>query len=88
MNNTARDVYEFIVNFKQENDGCQPTLDQIVAGVKVKRTSVNYALNKILPDYGLIEIRRLGKTRLIIVKGAAWIPPQAGKCASPHTVPD
>jgi SOS-response transcriptional repressors (RecA-mediated autopeptidases) len=70
-------VYEFIVAFKQGHDGIAPSVLEIGKACGISSTSVvRYHLSS-LALLGMIECN-WGKSRMISVTGARWIPPSQG----------
>jgi SOS-response transcriptional repressor LexA len=76
MNRTKR-IYNFILKFKQDNDGLSPTFREIAAGVGLSsNNSVKYQIEKLV-KFGLLEgLGGDGKARNIKVIGGQWRPPQ------------
>lgn len=77
-------VYEFIVNYKIDHDGIAPTVAEITHGCQLSSTSaVSHYLNTLVLlgmikcDYGK------GKSRMISIPGARWMPPTSYEDSSP-----
>lgn len=69
------DVYKFILDFKEANDGISPTLDEIGQACDITSKSVvKYILDR-LADQGKIYLANNAKTRMIKVVGGRWMPP-------------
>ncbi len=67
----AKEVFDFIVLHKTENDGQSPTMREIMQNTDITSTSVvRYYLDK-LKDFGYIS-RNQGEARGIWVVGGAW----------------
>lgn len=68
-------VYDFIVSYKADHDGCAPTTREIVAALGLSTTSsVAFHLDA-LERRGLIRREGFGKSRLLVVVGGKWNPP-------------
>jgi SOS-response transcriptional repressor LexA len=67
-NSKADDVYDFIVQYKQANDGHSPTVQVITEGCNFSSTSLAYFYLKRLESDGLIRL----EDRRIIVVGGKW----------------
>lgn len=66
--NTYQKMFEYIVFYKERNDGHSPTIREIQLTMGYKSTSVvAYGLDRLV-EYGKIE-RKNGR---IIVKGGKW----------------
>ena len=73
-----RDLLDYIIDYKQENDGNSPTMRQIMENLSYSSTSVvTYNLN-VLENQGLIK-RQYGDARGIIVTGGQWVYEGAGQ---------
>ena len=67
-----RNIFEFIVDFKSNNDGNSPTIREIVEGCGISSTSVvNYNLLK-LAEFGIIGLSSSGAARKISIPGGRW----------------
>ena len=77
----SRNVYDFIVAFKQDNDGVSPSVSEIGAACDINSTSVTRYHLDCLVRLGMIECEYAGKSRMIKVVGGRWIPP---KGPAPH----
>lgn len=77
-------VYDFIVNYKIDHDGISPTVAEITQGCRLSSTSaVSHYLNSLVL-FGMIKCDYgKGKSRMIAVLGARWIPPSGSMYASP-----
>ena len=81
---SAKDTLDYIINYKIRNDGCSPTLREIVAAVDTI-SSTSHASDRLdtLVLLGLIRyifsevngIRGSKKRHSIAVVGGAWMPP-------------
>lgn len=76
----ANAVYRFVSRYKQEHDGCSPTLEEICTGCGVSSKSVASALLRQLEEKGLIGFARTrdgsGRALGITISGGHWQPPQ------------
>lgn len=74
---TDRDweVYQAIVMFKMDNDGCAPQLRELMDLAHMSSTSVVTHHLVRLASAGLIEYGK--KARMIHVRGGRWTPPPA-----------
>ena len=82
---SAKDTLKYIINYKIRNDGCSPTLREIVAAVDTI-SSTSHASDRLdtLVLLGLIRyifsevngIRGSKKRHSIAVVGGLWIPPK------------
>jgi SOS-response transcriptional repressor LexA len=77
-------TYEFIVNFKKAHDGVAPTFSEIGKACGISSTSeVKRHLDRLVL-FGMIECDYgKGKSRMITVPGARWVPPSNGNSSSP-----
>jgi SOS-response transcriptional repressor LexA len=77
-------VYEFILKFKRAHDGVAPTFLEIGRGCGINSTSaVRHVLDS-LDLLGMIKCDyRNGKSRMITIPGARWIPPFRFETSSP-----
>jgi len=76
LNNPMRkQVFDFIVTFKQEHNGNSPTIIEIAeaCGFASKNTAHFYL--GILEKNGLISRPFFGASRMIEVTGGTWNPP-------------
>ncbi len=65
-------IYQFIVDYKQQNDGNSPTIREILRQCRVSSTSmVKYYLDSLV-DQGLIQMTSSNGHRKIIVVGGSW----------------
>lgn len=65
-------IFEFIVEYKSQNDGNSPTIREIADGCGISSTSVvNYNLMK-LAKFGIISLSHAGVARKISVPGGFW----------------
>lgn len=65
-------VYNFIIEFKTENDGCSPSIREICEHCEISSTSVtNYYLVQMVKEGRLAFIQK-GKSRNIMVIGGKW----------------
>lgn len=77
MNKSAKQVYEFIVQYKRGHDGISPNLREINAAVGFQSVSTASYYVKALREAGLIKIEAgHKKPRGLEVVGAIWIPPE------------
>jgi SOS-response transcriptional repressor LexA len=78
------DVYEFILKFKRDHDGEAPTVLEIGKACGINSTS---AVRHVLDSLDLLGMIKCnygqGKSRMISIPGARWIPPSHGKDLSP-----
>ena len=82
---SAKDTLEYIISYKIRNDGCSPTLREIVAAVD-SISSTSHASDRLdtLVLLGLIRyifsevngIRGSKKRHSIAVTGGSWIAPE------------
>ena len=84
----SRKVFEFIVAFKQDNDGLSPSVSEIGAACDINSTSVTRYHLDCLVRLGMIECEYGGKSRMIKVVGGRWIAPakSAGHAVSLSSV--
>ncbi len=77
-------VYNFIVAFKQNHDGVSPTVQEIQEACQIPSTSqVRPVLNSLVL-LGMIEVNySRGKSRMISIPGARWVPPLNSDFSSP-----
>lgn len=73
-------VYDFLIDYKRQNDGNTPVVRDIRDGAKTSTTSRVHQCLEGLEEDGLITIRRT-KTgtqtiRFISIVGATWLPPK------------
>lgn len=68
-------VYDFIVSYKADHDGCAPTTREIVAAVGLSTTSAVAFHLDALEHRGLIRRQGFGKSRRIEVVGGKRSPP-------------
>ena len=67
-----QDVYSFVCDYKAMHDGNSPTYRQIQEACGISSTGmVHYRLHR-LQEQGLIELRQVGTSMVIIVKGGSW----------------
>jgi SOS-response transcriptional repressor LexA len=76
---THSHVYDFIIKYKQRHDGVSPTFSEISKACGISSTSgVRHYLDS-LALFGLITYDySKGKSRMISVLGARWLPPSNG----------
>jgi SOS-response transcriptional repressor LexA len=72
-------VYDYIVKYKQRHDGVSPTFAEISKACDISSTSqVRHYLDS-LALFGMIQCDYgKGKSRMISVPGARWLPPFYG----------
>jgi SOS-response transcriptional repressor LexA len=76
---THSSIYEFIVKFKMTHDGIAPSVLEIGKACGISSTSmVRYHLNRLVL-FGMIKVDYAGKSRMISIPGARWIPPSNGE---------
>jgi len=82
-------VYDFIVKFKTDHDGVAPSVLEIGKACGITSTSaVRHVLNS-LDLFGMIKCDYgKGKSRMISVPGARWMPPLNSESFSPFTRED
>ena len=67
-----QDVYSYVCAYKSAHDGNSPTYRQIQEACGISSTGmVHYRLHR-LQEQGLIELRQVGTSMVIIVKGGSW----------------
>lgn len=67
-------IYDYIIEYKSQNDGNTPATKQIMAACGISSTSmVSRRVNELI-EAGLIE-RGDGKLNIRVV-GAVWMPPE------------
>jgi hypothetical protein len=77
-------VYEFILEYKTGHDGVSPSVLEIGNACKINSTSVVRHLLNTLHLFGMITCDyEKGKSRMISVPGARWVPPLNGNFSSP-----
>jgi len=77
-------VYEFILKFKQDHDGIAPTVLEIGKACGINSTSVVRHLLDSLVLLGMIKCDYgKGKSRMISIPGARWMPPTSYEDSSP-----
>lgn len=76
-------VYDFILKFKIDHDGIAPSVAEITEGCQLHSTSaVNHYLNSLVL-FGMIKCDYgNGKSRMISIPGARWLPPLNGDFSS------
>lgn len=70
-----REVFKFILQFKEHNDGNSPSLREICDACGISSKSVCNHILGILEEQGKIYLERDHKFRNIKVIGARWQPP-------------
>jgi SOS-response transcriptional repressor LexA len=77
-------VYDFILKFKTDHDGIAPSVLEIGKGCGISSTSaVRHVLNS-LDLFGMIKCDYgTGKSRMISIPGARWMPPLSIQSFSP-----
>lgn len=78
---SALELYDFILDFKESHDGLAPSTGEIMEATGISSTSmVSFYLQK-LEAAGLIRLLRaesgLKSPRGIVVNGGTWQPPAA-----------
>lgn len=77
MSQLAVAIYQYIVRYKEENDGATPSLRTIAKEVGVSSWSnVMRCIRAELVVNGLVEIAGSGSGQVLKVVGAEWKPPQ------------
>jgi DNA-binding MarR family transcriptional regulator len=71
MDNTRMRMYNWIIEYKQEHNGCSPSIEEIGEALKLSKSNVTYHLD-MLEDAGLIW-REYGVARSICVSDSAWV---------------
>ena len=67
-----RDIFDYIVEYKRNNDGNSPSIREIMKACRLSSTSVtNYILNHLEAE-GLILLPERGISRGIRVIGGKW----------------
>lgn len=69
-----QEVYEFICEYKAENDGISPTEQEIAEELHRSVSTARYLVLKLLTK-GVIY--RIDERRAIAVTGGTWTPPRA-----------
>ncbi len=73
LSDREQEVFDFIIEYKTSNDGNSPTIREIMRATSCTSTSVvNYYLNRLHYDYGLITRPRENRQRSITVIGGKW----------------
>ena len=67
-------VYEYIVHYKESNDGIAPTMMEMRTALRYNYVMLRTILNK-LQECNMITIGRTGTARNIKVTGGRWIGP-------------
>lgn len=78
---SALELYEFILDFKESNDGIAPSTGEIMEATGISSSSmVSFYLQK-LENAGMVRLLRadsgLKSPRGIVVIGSSWQPPPA-----------
>lgn len=68
---TRQLIYDFIVQYKRDNDGLSPTFDEIAEACYISRAGVKYHL-PIMQNQGIL---RVTGRRGITISGGAWVAP-------------
>lgn len=68
-------IYDFIISYKRDHDGCAPSYREIGAILDVESPSLVAFYLKQLAELGMIEVEELTKREISIV-GGKWIPPE------------
>lgn len=68
-------VYDFIVSYKADHDGCAPTTREIVAALGLHTNSAVVTHLAALQRAGRIRLDAAGRARRIEVVGGKWSPP-------------
>lgn len=63
------EIFEFIINYKRENDGCAPSFDDIVDGTGYSKSTVSHHVGQ-LEKYGFL---RTGGYKMIAITGGKWM---------------
>ena len=75
---TREKIYEYIIEYKKENDGNSPSYQEIAKELGgISTNTVRYQLN-CLAAAGLIELPEKYDAHGIRVVGGTWIKPVAG----------
>ena len=78
MHTKAQQVYEFIVQYKEQNDGLSPTVDDITETCGFSSKSITYHHLRMLCKAGLLTAVTSGRGRVRgwRVTGATWRAPR------------
>lgn len=69
-------VYDYIVDYKANNNGNSPSIREIKDKFNVSSTSLVFTILNDIEKLGLIKLPKVtGQTRSIVVVGATWTPP-------------
>ncbi len=71
-----KQVYEFIIAYKEAHDGNSPAFRQIGDACGISSTSVVNFYLVFLEEQGLVKVERSWQTRSISIVGASWKRPE------------
>lgn len=72
-------TYQFIVQYKLENDGNTPSLRDIADAIGVASSSTAWRIVQDLEKAGLVERVGKGNGQFVKIVGARWLPPEGGE---------
>ncbi len=75
-----QDIFDYIVQFKKEHDGCPPSMRQIANTLGLSTSVIFDHLNG-LAALGMIKRDVKGQSRMIEVVGGVWLAPMDERVA-------